>query len=87
MLSCRAPQDSFLSSPIVGSDPGLPPSGDPPSRESQPQRAHVSGERACHEVRTMVDRGDDHNHSGTELSLDHAGDRLGLDWLLLSLFL
>ena len=57
MLSCRAPKESFLRSPIVGSDPGLPPSGDPPSSESQPQRAHVSGERACHALRTMVDRG------------------------------
>ncbi|KAG7275671.1 hypothetical protein CRUP_009637 [Coryphaenoides rupestris] len=66
----RELNDRCLRSPMVGSELGLglSPSGDP-RRDSQPQRAHCSGDRACHALTTMVDMGD-YNTTSTTCSPD-----------------
>lgn len=54
MPSWREPQEGRRKSPRAGSESGLLPSPAPPSSVSQPQRAHCSGDRACHAVSAMA---------------------------------
>lgn len=54
MLSWCEPQERLRRSPRAGSESGLSPSPAPPSSVSQPQRAHCSGDRACHALTAMA---------------------------------